>query len=134
MKKLIIILFMFNIAFAQDRGDNTLLINTSMDGIENLLLINFYEVERIDSLRFTTKPKAIQGSIYAYNLQVSLSGVIIDGQLMVYATNYFEFDRKQYSSRSSFENRRLAGKRLAFDEMVKVFSQLNLPITFKKLE
>jgi hypothetical protein len=126
-----------NCVQGQKLDDNTLFIKTDLKGIENLLLINFYEVEKIDSIRFSTKSKPIEGSVYAYDLKVSLHGVIIGEELMIFANYSFRGGvgtQETYSGRASYQRRQNIGKRLAFDEMVRVFEQLDKPIIYKNMK
>ena len=135
MKKLITLLLFVTVTLtAQERGDNTLFIETDMQAVENLLLRNFYEIETLTDARFSTKPKPIEGSVYAYDLRVSLHGVMIDGKMMIYANYSFRggtLTAETYSGRAEFHRRRLVGKRLAFDEMDYVFSQLGKTIIYQ---
>ena len=121
----------------QSRNDNALVIQTGMEGIESLLLKNFYEITHINEERFATKPKPIEGSVYAYDLTVSLHGFIADDELIVYANYSFRGglgNQETYSGRADYQRRRNVGRRLAFDEMDRVFKQLKKPIEYRNMK
>ena len=134
---LVALLIMPLALFAQSRNDNALVIQSDMEGIESLLLKNFYKIAQINEERFATKPKPIEGSVYAYDLTVSLHGFIVEDELIIYANYSFRGglgNQETYSGRADYQRRRNVGRRLAFDEMDRVFKQLKKPIEYRNMK
>ncbi len=138
MKTLITLLLLTSFALsAQQRDDNTIIIENfgSFDKIETLLMMNFYEVE-INETRFSTKPKPIEGSVYAYDLNVSLHGFLVDGQLIAYANYTFRggmMTAETYSGRARWSRRQNVGSRIAFDELQRVIKQLGYELSYREM-
>jgi len=141
MKKTItIILLLTSFALtAQDRGDNTVIIpdfpTERVDDLEMHLLSSFYQLENFDkeNVRFMTSPKPIEGSVYASDLQVSIIGMLIGNDLVMYATYSFEgMSNQRHSGRADYHRRSLVGRRLAFDELNKVAKEFGLPVKYEK--
>jgi hypothetical protein len=126
-KMLIIMLLIASSAMAQKNGDNTALIEnfSSFDELKTAIITNFYTLENFDSSGFSTKPKPTEGSVYAYDLKVSLHGVLIYGNLYLWSEYSFELQKNKYSGRGEFSRRSLIGKTIAFNEMKKIADQFN---------
>jgi hypothetical protein len=135
---LIALLFTFCLA-AQDRNDNTIIIpnfpKDRIDDLESHLMMNFYQFQNIDkeNIHFMTHPKPIEGSVYASNLQVTMVGMLVGGNLIVYGTYSFEGTSNQrYSGRADYVRRQLVGRRMAFDEINKVIKEFGLPVRYEQ--
>ncbi len=122
--------------FAQDRGDNTVIITNfpteRIDDLELHFVSNFYQIQNMDkdNIRFMTHPKPIDGSVYAHDLQVTIIGMLIGNDLLMYANYNFESSGNRYSGRADFHRRKNVGRRIAFDELVRVAEEFGLPLTF----
>ena len=123
---------------AQERGDNTIIIpnfpKERIDDLEMHILSNFYQFQNMDkdNIRFMTHPKPIEGSIYAYDLQLTIIGMLIGDDLVMYGTYSFNTGSDSYSGRADFQRRKLVGRRMAFDELDKVAKGFGLPIRYEK--
>ena len=136
MKTLITLLLLTSFALsAQQRDDNTIIIENfgSFDKIESLLMMNFYEVE-ISETRFSTKPKPIEGSVIAIDLNVTLHGFLVNNQLITYATYTFRSGAAEtHSGRARWSGRRNIGSRIAFDELQRVIKQLGYELSYREM-
>ena len=141
MKKLLtlLIIILSLTGHAQQRGDNTIIIpDFPKDRIEDLethLMMNFYQFQNIDkdNLRFMTHPKPIEGSVYASNLQVTMVGMLMGDDLVIYGNYSFEGSGTQrHSGRADFHRRALVGRRMAFDEMDSVIKEFGLPVRYEQ--
>lgn len=141
MKKLFTItaiLFTLTLS-AQERGDNTIIITDFLkeriDDFETHLLMNFYQFQNIDKeiFRFMTHPKPIEGSVYAYDLQVTMVGMLIGDDLIIYGNYSFEgMGNARYSGRADYQRRQNVGRRMAFDELDKVVKGFGLPVRYEQ--
>ena len=124
---------------AQERNDNTIIIPNfpveRIDDFETHLMMNFYQFQNIDkdNLRFMTHPKPIEGSVYASNLQVTMVGMMIGDDLIIYGNYSFEgMGNERYSGRADFQRRKLVGRRMAFDEINKVVKDFGLRVIYEQ--
>jgi hypothetical protein len=144
-KSTITFLALLNIGTAvmtQTRYDNTIVIENfdknHFSKIESLLIHNFYEVERFDTAtyRFNTKPKPIEGSIYANDLKVSLHGFILNNDLILYANYSFRSGieaTETYSGRARYTRKQNGGSTISFNEMNRVFKQFDEKLTYREM-
>ena len=146
MRKLLILILLLTsfFAFSQKKGDNVITIknfveNSNFSQIKRILITNGYEINQMDTIDnyFSTEFHPVEGSIYAYNLNVKILGFIKDKDLVLTA-NY----KSQYSNlsggmtdasgRASYEKRKLIAKRLAFDELQRISLKINKELTYSK--
>ena len=124
---------------AQERNDNTIIIPNfpvdRIDDFETHLVMSFYQFQNIDkdNVRFMTHPKPIEGSVYAQDLQVTVYGMLIGEDLVLYATYTFHGTGAQrHSGRADYHRRPLVGRRMAFDELNHTIKAFGLPIEYEQ--
>jgi len=147
MKKYLIIVFLsLNtiIAFSQRNGDNIIKIenfkvNKDLTSIKKILIINGYELYEFDTIvgNFSTQPHPIEGSVYAYNLNVKIIGYIQNNDLILMANYSSQYPSgvggmEDASGRAMYHTRKLIAKRLAFDELQRIALKIDPDLMYSK--
>lgn len=136
-----LLILIFAVSKGQNTGDNAIIIKSriNMLDLKKILITEGYEFYQIDTVDgfFSTLPHPIEGSVYAYNLNIKILGVKQSSGLKLTANYTSQYSNgmggmADASGRASFEKRKNVSKRLSFDELNRIALKISSDIIYLK--
>jgi len=145
MKKLLVLIMITVLTwncFSQSIGDNTIIVknlNTDISGfnsIKKVLINSGYSIIKTDEEigYILTDYKPFEGSTIAIEPLANITIMFDNNSIKLYSNYKFKGSQAfggEYSGRADFQKRKNVGRRLAFDEMVKLSQKLGTNIEYK---